>query len=707
MNKKVGIYDLAWYLLGLMFFGFTALIYNVIVTRVLGIEAAGKFSFAYAVACTFFAVGVYFGKSFQITDKSNRYSDSDYLYNRLTTCLFMLVMTLIFCVFKGYDLEKLLLILLLTIYRGLDAFVASIHAIVQKKDRSYKVGMSYFFRTLLLIILFIFILLIFKNLIVSAAVLSLINLLFVLIVDFKIVKKHIKKSKYSNMKNLILLIEGFSVFIFSFLAIYVTNASKYAIDSLANDSMQGLFSIIIMPASFVALVSLYIVQPFLNNISNLIENKKLKELHLLVIKLVSGVVIVGVITIVITYFIGVPVLNYLYGVNIDSQRFNLVLILIGSILYSIYSLFSQVLIAMRKNFFQVFTLFLTFVISIVMSRYLVNLYGIDGASYSYIIVMAILMILTIFGYIYYSLKLKKNCNNVTIRLMGGLGNQMFEYAALRNKMLEEKISGTIDLVGITNKTHNVYGLDHLSISKNVKIVNNSKSIKGFISYLLYGFYWVFLDKKKNGIKFMTMIEPYLNSIGIYLVVDGYIKIDNIKVNNNYMIGYFQSKEYFNKNIDIIRKELQVNEKLEGNNKKVYNELTNNNSVCIHIRRGDYVGSFFEVCTKDYYLKAVKEMNKKVKNAKYYVFSDDIDWVKNNIDLKNATYIDWKNNQYQDLKLMSGCKNFIMSNSSFSYFAQFLSLNDKKVVIAPNVWFKNGKKIDIYEDNWILVDAEGK
>ena len=97
----------------------------------------------------------------------------------------------------------------------------------------------------------------------------------------------------------------------------------------------------------------------------------------------------------------------------------------------------------------------------------------------------------------------------------------------------------------------------------------------------------------------------------------------------------------------------------------------------------------------------------VKNPKYFVFSDDIDWVKENINLGDATYIDWKNNQYQDLKLMSGCKNFIMSNSSFSYFAQFLSLNNDKKVIAPSMWFKNGKKIDIYEDNWTLVDVEGK
>ena len=157
------------------------------------------------------------------------------------------------------------------------------------------------------------------------------------------------------------------------------------------------------------------------------------------------------------------------------------------------------------------------------------------------------------------------------------------------------------------------------------------------------------------------------------------------------------------NKDIIRKELQIKDELEGKNKKVYEEIKKSNSVCVHIRRGDYVGSFYEVCTKEYYLDAIKLMNKKVKNTHFYIFSDDISWAKENLGLKDVTYIDWKNNQYQDLKLMSSCKNFIMSNSSFSYWAQFLSENEEKVVIAPSKWFKNGKKIDIYEDSWNLIE----
>ena len=704
MNKKVSLYDILWYMGGLLLFGFTSLIYMIIVTRAVGIDAGGKFTFAYAVACTFFAVGVYFGKSFQITDRSNRYTDTDYIYNRITTCFIMIIFTFIFCLIKGYDLEKIGLILVLTLYRGADAFADSVHAIVQKKDRTYKVGMSIFFRTLILILAFAISIFITKNILISSLIIALINIFYIGFIDIRIAKPNISKSNYDGTKNIILLVEGFAVFLFSFLVIYVNNASKYAIDTYATDTIQGIFGIIIMPSSFVSLISLYIVQPFLVNISDLIKHKKIMELNKLLLKLTCVISIIGFIVMIVAYIIGIPILSLLYDVNLNSQRFNLMIILFGSILYSVFSIYSQVLVAMRKNLYQVIWLIIAFIISILLSNQLVIVNGIDGASAAYTIIMGFELIFIIAGYIYYSNKIKKDEKRLTIRLMGGLGNQMFEYAALRNLQLKDNCKGIIDLCGITNKTHNVFGLDHCNISDDIKIVNRQKGLKGKMVHLLYGFYWVFLSKSKLGFKFWSSIQSYLNSIGIYCVPDGYIPLSDIQVDNNYMVGYFQSINYMQENKDIIKNELQITDKLEGKNLEIYNDIEKYNSVCIHVRRGDYVGSFFEVCDVNYYLNAIKLINAKIDDARFYVFSDDISWVKSNLGLTNVTYIDWKNNQYQDLKLMSGCKNFIMSNSSFSYWAQFLSKNNDKVVIAPSKWFKNGKKIDIYEDNWNLINV---
>lgn len=705
MNKKVNLFDLTWYIVGLVIYGFTSLIYSVVATRFIGVSETGFFTFAYAVAFSFFTIGSYFGKSFQITDTSKRNTDLDYVHSKIITCSLMLILTLLFCLFKSYELDKIMLIAVLTIYRCADAFVESYHAIIQKHDRSYKVGISVFVRTILLTIGFILSVIITKNIIISSVVIAIINVLFIFIVDYNLARKYIDKGKFNIQKNIVLLIEGFSVLMLNFLNIYVLNSSKYAIDRISNNYVQGIFGIVVLPASFVSLVCLYLVHPFLNRVTELLESKKVKKLHLLIVKISLAVLGVGVLSIAVANFIGIPVLETVYGVRLENQKINLLIILFASTIYSLYSILSQVLIAMRKNLYQVVCLFINLILSIIICNYCVSHYDINGACIAYLIVMTIQFVLILLGYIYYSFTIANSKKKVTIRLMGGLGNQMFEYAAMRNIQLNNNSAGVIDLVGITNKTHNVYGLDHCNISKDIGVINKKGSIKARIAHLLYGFYWVFLAKSKRGFQFWSLLQPYLNSIGIYCVPDGYIRLEDMKIDNNYMVGYFQSIKYMNENKDIIRDELQITDKLTKKNQKVYEEILKSNSVCVHIRRGDYVGSFFEVCNAKYYLDSIKYIQSKIKNAHFYIFSDDIDWAKENLGLKNVTYIDWKNDQFQDLKLMSGCKNFIMSNSSFSYWAQFLSQNKKKVVLAPSKWFKNGKKIDIYDDDWVLMNVD--
>ena len=140
-------------------------------------------------------------------------------------------------------------------------------------------------------------------------------------------------------------------------------------------------------------------------------------------------------------------------------------------------------------------------------------------------------------------------------------------------------------------------------------------------------------------------------------------------------------------------------------------------MCVSIRRGDFVedpkarGRFY-VCKPSYFKEAVQRMQKEVKNPKFFIFSDDIEWCKKNLDFfpKGTQFEPLENPVYEKLRLMYNCKHFIISNSTFSWWAQFLSRNDKKVVIAPKVWKKNtyyskcfGGNMDIYQKGWILID----
>ncbi len=703
MNKKLR--GVVLYTFGLLFFGFTSLVYMISTTRINGVEDAGKFAFAYAVACTFYGIGTYIGKAYQVTDRSKENSDKDYIVNKLITCGLMVLITLLFALFKNYAMDKLLLIIILTIYRGADAFVEAYHAIVQKKDDIAKVGISIFIRTVLLMSLFVITLYLKHDIIFSSFVIMIANVIYVLTVDYLLCKKMIDKKKVNIYSNIYLLIAGLPICLFSFMSVYVINASKYAIDAISTDAVQGIFSIVIMPASFLALISLYVTQSFLNDFSNCIESKNFKKLSKIISKISLFIIIIGIISIIGAYLIGIEVLHLIYNQDLNGMKMNLCIILIGSIIYSICCLLSNVFISLRKNILQLVLLFIDFIFAIIISPILVRTYGIDGACYAYLIVMSAQLVLFIIGYIY-CIKTTSAEKKVTVRLMGGLGNQMFQYAFIRNISLNNKAKGIIDLRGITNKTHNTYGLNHCNISDDITFVQKDNSLRQYITYLMYGFYCVFLEKRKFGFNLYNMLISLTKKHGIICVPDGYIKVGELDNVNNYAVGYFQTPKYCKENVDIIRDELQITDVLKGKNKKVYEDMKKKESVCIHIRRGDYVGSNFDVCSKEYYYRGLELIKqKKKKNIAIYVFSDDIQWVKDNMKFDDeVTFVDWKNNQYEDMKLMSTCKNFVMSNSSFSYWAQFLSQNKDKVVVAPAKWFRNGKKIDIYEDDWNLIEV---
>lgn len=151
------------------------------------------------------------------------------------------------------------------------------------------------------------------------------------------------------------------------------------------------------------------------------------------------------------------------------------------------------------------------------------------------------------------------------------------------------------------------------------------------------------------------------------------------------------------------------EPLSGENKIISDEIRKTNSVSLHIRRGDYITSkitnkFHGTCCLGYYKKAMKLINKKVKNPKYFVFSDDIYWVKKNLEIKNAFYVDDNvgDKSYIDMQLMSMCKHNIIANSSFSWWAAWLNNNPNKIVIAPKKWFNDPgmDTTDLISEEWI-------
>ena len=183
-------------------------------------------------------------------------------------------------------------------------------------------------------------------------------------------------------------------------------------------------------------------------------------------------------------------------------------------------------------------------------------------------------------------------------------------------------------------------------------------------------------------------------------------------NNSYLDGYWACEKYFIDIEDKIRKDFIFKGHLDKKNLKISESIKNTHSISLHIRRGDYVtvaitNKTHGVCDLSYYKKAIMFLCKQISHPHFFLFSDDIDWVKQNLKLKYPTdYIDFNKDQksYNDMHLMSLCKHNIIANSSFSWWGAWLNNNPDKIIITPKRWFKDTiiNTQDLIPESWLKL-----
>jgi hypothetical protein len=268
---------------------------------------------------------------------------------------------------------------------------------------------------------------------------------------------------------------------------------------------------------------------------------------------------------------------------------------------------------------------------------------------------------------------------IIVNLKGGLGNQMFQYALGRKLSLKHRVPLKLDASGLerANALGDIYrpfSLSGYAIENQLATPSEIQALKYPYGSISKGWRWFsFKVLRRAHITF----EPAVLAYGP----------------NTYLDGYFQSPRYFNDIRETLLEDFTLAAPLSPAGATYLAQIKSTTSVSVHIRRGDYTNNprvlaEFGICSRAYYEAAIAHMRAICPNPTFFVFSDDLAWVKENLAFgSEAIYVTHESlSDYAEQSLMSSCKHNIIANSSFSWWAGWLNSNPTKVVIAPTPWF---------------------
>lgn len=279
---------------------------------------------------------------------------------------------------------------------------------------------------------------------------------------------------------------------------------------------------------------------------------------------------------------------------------------------------------------------------------------------------------------------------IIVKLIGGLGNQMFQYAAGRAASLRAKTTLKLDISGFEFQnrldTPRSYELDIFKLKADFATneeINKLKQNRGsFIERVM-----------RNRV---PKVSQYILKSRTYYYENVYHQFEDRILHlqgDAYLEGWWQSDKYFRDVKDIIQKDFEFSQKPDTQNRKILKRIQESNSVSIHIRRGDYIkiknyNSYYIHLGLDYYTEAIGLIAKKMTKPSLYIFTDDPEWARGNVKLPYPVTVVSHNlgkNNHEDLRLMSACQCNIIANSAFSWWAAYLNRNPRKIVVAPKKW----------------------
>lgn len=289
----------------------------------------------------------------------------------------------------------------------------------------------------------------------------------------------------------------------------------------------------------------------------------------------------------------------------------------------------------------------------------------------------------------------KKDNQVIINFCGRMANQMFQWAFGRAYENKQGITPQFDDSEETLK------LDCFKLKDEIKLVRKPLWNKFLRKVVL-------IRSLRNKVTKLKFNIPTLEENNFCQYQPDLLD----KKAPVYLKGFFQTEKYFADLREHLLKDFELTIPLNKENKDILEKIQNTESISVHFRRGDYtkkrVADKYGSCSVDYYKNAVNLIaEKSEKKPTLFIFSDDINWVKDNVKFDfDTVYVDVNTGKtgYFDLELMKNCKHNVIANSSFSWWGAWLNNNPNKIVVAPKTWMKVlDNDFDIIPSSWIRIE----
>lgn len=371
----------------------------IVITRLNGVGDSGLFSFAMSLSVVFWAISLWGGRTYQVSDVKKEFSSGDYIVVRFISSLIVAVFSISFCILSGYDLIKTELIMVLVSFKILESIADSMYGVLQIHNRLYIVGISLTMKSVFGFMLFTLVDILTKNIIYGALSIFIVNIAVVIFYDIPWMK-HVESvglTKKNIMQAGKIMKKTAEVFVVVFLTMFSLNIPRYFLDKYHYDQI-GYFGIMAMPITLLTLFISFVLQPNVVNLSELLKKKKIKEFTKIVSKIDFITFTLGILFVVSSYLIGVWALNTVFGIDINNFRIDLTIMVIGAVANAFVSIYVNLLIILRRFKGQFYTLLVTNILAVILSIYLIDRLAMLGSVLVFMTISFLQAIILLFIY---------------------------------------------------------------------------------------------------------------------------------------------------------------------------------------------------------------------------------------------------------------------------------------------------------------------